>query len=404
MNGQNLNGNVLITSQVSGTTGGIGLYQTSTIQPPNTSTFVVQGAYLQGYGSQQIQNYLNDEKLIMLNTTNSTIYETPGFDNSSLNRSLRVSPWSLVVRSTNNPNQYFAIPSFGSNVNQAKTEAFKNGNMKVELSNNPAMFNGTVRLFWNVPQYGWFDNSKIVKNNPNTYLKKIFFNEKNQQNFSLNGSVSEYSNFEELLTTFEIDLLDKFELEFLNFSRSIYDYTDTLPNFLVKEESISGSQQQLSQESDSEKSYKNFQYLMRSLLVINKPNGTSPETKLQDIITQQNQKFQLILGEFLNYNVAFRFGNPTSFNKRLFTTFSSRYIEDPIIYGPYQQNNLPPQVTLAQSIQQNPDVWKALEYYVGSSTIPQLEYKNSGSYITDFFIEMNVGFNEKNVKDFATNN
>ena len=401
LNGQNLNGNVVITSQVSGTTGGIGLYESSTIQSASTSNFVVQGSYIQGYGSQQIQNYLNDQKLMMLNTTNSTIYETPGFDTASITRSMRVSPWSLVVQNSNNPNQYFVTPSFGSNVNQTKVEAFKNGSMKVELSNNPSMFNGSVRLFWNVPQYGWYDNTKVVKNNPNTYMKKIFFDQPNQQNFSINGNLNDYSNFEELFTTFEIELLDKFESEFLNFSRSIYDYVDTLPNFVVKEESIAGSQQRLSQETDSEKSYKNFQYLMRTLLTINKPNGSSPETKLQDIITQQNEKFQFVLGEFLNYNVAFRFGNPSSFDKRLFTTFSNRYIEDPIIYGPYQQNNLPPQVTLAQSIQQNPDVWKALEYYVGTSTIPQLEYKDGGSYITDFFIEMNVGFNEKNVQDFA---
>ncbi|NCX05784.1 MAG: hypothetical protein EBW68_08415, partial [Actinobacteria bacterium] len=73
--------------------------------------------------------------------------------------------------------------------------------MKVELSNNPAMFNGSVRLFWNAPQYGWFDNSKIVKNSPDTYLKKILFNQSTQQNFSLYGDITQYSNFEELFTT-----------------------------------------------------------------------------------------------------------------------------------------------------------------------------------------------------------
>ena len=40
-------------------------------------------------------------------------------------------------------------------------------------------------------------------------------------------------------------------------------------------------------------------------------------------------------------------------------------------------------------------------FYVGESSITELEYKNSGSYITDFFIDLNVQFNEKNVKDFA---
>jgi len=401
LNGQNLNGNVVITSQVSGSTGGIGLYQTSTIQTANTSNFVVQNAYVQGIGSQQIQNYLNDNKLMMFNTQNSTIFETSGFDPNSNQRSMRVSPWSVVVRSTLLPDSYYVLPSFGSNINQAKVEAFKNQKMKVELSNNPAMFNGSVRLFWNAPQYGWFDNSKIVKNSPDTYLKKILFNQSSQQNFSLYGDITQYSNFEELFTTFELELMDKFESEFLNFSRSVYDYNDTLPNYLVQEESFPGSKRLLNGVSEEEKSYKNFQYLMRSLLIINKPTGTSPETKLENVITQQNQRFQFVLGEFVNYNVAFKFGNPSNFNKRLYYTFSTRYIEEPIIYGPYEQGNLPPQVSLSQSKQQNPKTWLALEKYVGTSTIPQLEYKNSGSYITDFFINMNVAFNEKNVQYFS---
>jgi hypothetical protein len=106
----------------------------------------------------------------MFNTTNSTIFEVPGFDSASTTRSMRVSPWSVLVRDNENPEEYYVVPSFGSNVNQAKEEAFKNGVMKNELSNNPAMFNGTVRMFWNAPQYGWFDNSKLVKNNPETTL------------------------------------------------------------------------------------------------------------------------------------------------------------------------------------------------------------------------------------------
>ena len=136
-------------------------------------------------------------------------------------------------------------------------------------------------------------------------------------------------------------------------------------------------------------------------MIINKPTGTSPETKLENIITQQNQNFQSILSDFINYDVVFKYGNPTNFNKKLFYTFSTMFIEEPIIYGPYEQGNLPPQVSLSQSKQQNPKTWENLEFYVGNSTIPQLEYKNSGSYLTDFFIDLNVAFNEENVKDFA---
>ena len=106
----------------------------------------------------------------------------------------------------------------------------------------------------------------------------------------------------------------------------------------------------------------------------------------------------------MNYDVVFKYGNPSDFDKRLFYTFSTRFIEDPIIYGPYFQGSLPTQgggVTLAQSKQQNPKSWEALEYYVGKSSIPELVYKDNGSYITDFFVDLNVQFNEKNVKDFA---
>jgi len=401
LNGAYLNGNVVISSQISGTTGGVGLYSVSTIQPPTTSPFVVQGAYVQGIGSLQIQSYLNNGKLAMLNTTNSTIFELPGFDPQTPTRSMRVSPWSVIVSSSTQPDFYYVLPSFGSNVNQAKEEAFKNGTMKVELSNNPAMFNGSVRLFWNAPQYGWFDNSKLKKNNPETYLKQILNEQKDQQNFLITGDDTEYTSIEELFTTFNTSVLDNFESEFLNFSRSLYDYVDTLPNPIVKQEKTTASQGEITADSNTEKGYKNFHYLMRQLLVINKPSGDSPETKLESIITNQNNTFQQILSGFINYDVCFKFGNPSNFDRRLFYTFSTRYIEDPIIYGPYDQGNLPPQVSLSQSKLQNPKTWEALEYYVGKSSIPKLQYSNNGSYITDFFIDLNVQFNEKNVQDFA---
>jgi hypothetical protein len=403
LNGPSLNGNVKITSQISGTTGGIGLYNISTIQPPTSSPFVVQGGFVQGIGSQQIQTLIDNEKLVLLNTTNSTIFEIPGFDPNSVQRSMRVSPWSVVIRQITDSNTYFVVPSFGSNINQAKFEAFKNATMKVELSNNPSMFNGSVRLFWNLPQYGWFDNSKVTKNDPETYLKKILNDQKDQQNFLISGKNSDYTNFEELFTTFNMELLDYFESEFLNYSRSIYDYVDTLPENKTYELETTTNESNpdgtISLESD--KGFKNFHCFMRELLKVTVPVGSSPETKLSSIIESQNQTFEKLLSSFMNYNVAFKHGNPSNFDRRLFLTFSTRFLEDPIIYGPYNFGNLPPQTTLQQSKQQNPETWKALEYYVGYSSIPELVYKNNGSYITDFFIEMNVQFNEKNVKDFA---
>jgi hypothetical protein len=402
INGQFLNGDVVILSQISGTTGGVGLYQTTNIGLQTTpSSFVVKNSFVQGIGSSQIQNYLNTEKLLMFNTQNSTMFESAGFDPSNSTRSMRVSPWSVLVRDVQNPDDYYIVPSFGSNVNQAKEEAFKNGTMKFELSDNPAMFNGTVRMFWNTPQYGWFDNSKLVKNNPKTYLKQILNEQKSQQNFLISGNNNIYTNFEELFTTFNLELLDQFETHFLNFSKSLYDFADILPSNSVQEETTVAGQGRVSGTDDVDKSFQNFHLLMRSLMKVDKPSGTSPENKLQSAIENQNTTFQTVLTSFLNYDVAFKFGNPSDYNKRLFYTFSTQYIENPITYSQYEKGNLPPEVTLSQSKTQNPKTWEALEYYVGNSTIPQLEYKDSGSYITDFFIDLNVQFNEKNVIDFA---
>ena len=403
INGPLLNGNVTIQSQISGTTGGVGLYIIGTGQTPTTSAFVVQNSFIQGIPSSSIQNNLDSGNLIMMNTTNSTIYETPGFDPSNPARTMRVSPWSVVVSSSTEPSFCYVMPSFGTNINQTKDEAFKNGVMRTELSGNEAMFNGSVRLFWNAPQYGWFDNSKVIKNDPETYLKKILNEQKDQQNFIISGDKNDYTDFQELFTTFNTKTLDYFESEFLNFSRSIYDFIDTLPSSQTAS-NLNTTETETNANEVSEQTFKNFQTLARQLFKAKVPTGTSPETKLSSLITNQNETFQNILTSFMNYDVVFKYGNPSDFDKRLFYTFSTRFIEGPIIYGPYFQGSLPTQgggVTLAQSKQQNPKSWEALEYYVGKSSIPELAYKDSGSYITDFFVDLNVLFNEKNVQEFA---
>jgi hypothetical protein len=404
INGPLLNGNVTIVNQISGTTGGVGLYSIGVGQKPNvTSAFVIQNSYIQGIPSSSIQNNLDSGNLIMMNTKNSTIYETSGFDLSNPARTMRVTPWSVAVSSSTEPSFCYVMPSFGTNINQTKDEAFKNGLMRSELSGNEAMFNGSVRLFWNAPQYGWFDNSKVIKNDPETYLKKILNEQKDQQNFIISGDKKDYTDFQELFTTFNTKTLDYFESEFLNFGRSVYDFVDTLPSYQTSS-NLTTTEAETNANEVSEQTFKNFQTLARQLFKVKVPTGNSPEKKLSSLITSQNETFQNILTSFMNYDVVFKYGNPSEFNKRLFYTFSTRFIEDPIIYGPYFQGSLPTQgggVTLAQSKQQNPKSWEALEYYVGKSSIPELEYKDSGSYITDFFVDLNVLFNEKNVQEFA---
>ena len=97
-------------------------------------------------------------------------------------------------------------------------------------------------------------------------------------------------------------------------------------------------------------------------------------------------------------------GNPSMFDRRTFLTFSTKFLIDPVSYQGYNQGttgSLPSNggtVTLAQSKTANPETWKTLEKYVGFSEIPELVYSDNGSYITDFFIDLNVQFTEKMLK------
>jgi hypothetical protein len=234
-----------------------------------------------------------------------------------------------------------------------------------------------------------------VSPEPDSYLKQIFNSGTTQENFSINSNVDDYSKLDEMFTTFDKDALDILEIEFLNFSRSVYDY-DTIITSITEDE------------TESEKSYKNFQMLMRMMMKVTKPTSTVDDTIVSEIQNAQIESFKTYLSGFMNYEVVMKYGNPSNFNKKLFYTFSNKYIQDPYTYQGYKQsspNTLPKgilsPVTLAQSKASNPQTWKTLETYVGFSEIPQLQYKNTGSYITDFFIDLDVQFNEKNVIEFA---
>jgi hypothetical protein len=393
--------NTKILSQVSGTTGGVGRYTIdisqnktlTTFFEVNPEAFFVTNAATGGYTQGEVQTLIDDGKLVLSTNIDSKIIKTPGFDNNNPSRTLALSTWSVLSKS-NTSDSYYILPSFGSTLNQVNDECFKNNNLKVEVQSNPALFNGSVRLFWGAPNYGYFDTSKITKPSPDSYIKEILPNKAIQQNFSINGDTKKYTKISEIFTTFETNLLDYLEEEFLNFSRSIYDYKTLIPG-------------EPGTETETEIAFKNFQYLMRQLMLITKPNDLTSEGLVTEVIQKQNENLQKLLSKFMEYDVVFKMGNPTMFDRRLFYTFSTKFIQDPISYQGYNQGtpgSLPTNggsITLAQSKAANPETWKNLEYYVGFSEIPELVYSNNGSYITDFFVDMNVQFTQKNVKDFA---
>ena len=348
-----------------------------------------------GYTDSDIQNGFTSG--VTLNYVPEAIINMPeGFDPNNPKRDLRVIPWSVYI-TTLDQTSSFIVPSQGALINQTSNECIteETNQLKYEITGNTAMYNGSVRLFWEAPNYGYFDINQVVKPTPLKYLKQVFNLTGNtkQENFSINGKQDDYTEISEMFSVFEKEILDSFESEFLNFSKSIYDFDD---------EFISNS------DTETTKSFKNFQMLMRSLMKIPKISGTTINTELVSAVSQsQLSVLSNILQSFLNYDVVFKYGNPANFDKRLFYTFSNKLIADPYTWSKYSfQTPIPlptsgGTVTLSQSITNYPTEWKTLQIYVGFSEIPQLRYTNNGSYITDFFVDCNIEFSVDNIKTFA---
>lgn len=302
----------------------------------------------------------------------------------------KVIPWSVSV--TADYGQYsYIMPSNGSIINQTKNECFNIlGQLIYDLSGNTSMYNGSVRLFWTAPNYGYFDNSKVIKPLPTKYLKQVWSGQSPQENFSINGLNDEYTYLSEIFSVFDKSTLDKFEKEFLNFSKSIYEYAE--------DGNIT--------DTDTERNFKNFQSLMRGLM---KTTNTtiSGISSVEEIQSKQLTNMSNLISQFLEYDIYFKIGNPSDFDRRLFYTFSKNH---PVVspytwdYYKYVTPNVLPSTdpnspSLVTSINTNPNVWKALETYVGFSDIPELVYKDNGSYITDFFIDCNVAFDIENIQN-----
>ena len=291
--------------------------------------------------------------------------------------------------------KYFVVPSFGSVLaNQAELNCVSNGATKVDLTNNESMYNGSVRLLWSTPNYGYFDANQVVKPQPDSYVNKILPNTSSQAPFTL-LSTDEYSKIEEIFSVFDKSILDKLEQEFLNFCKPIADI-DLGPQVQV---AIGVSP------VDVNAVYKNFQYLFRSLMsVTTKQSTTTNAEYFNSLAENQLGVFSNTIKSFLEYDVLLKYGNPANYKRRIFDSFLSQNLTtptvvDPIQFDPYVLNTLPGggTITLEQSKLSYPQQWATLETEVGFSTIQNLIYSDSGSYITDFFIDNNIGFTTQNI-------
>jgi hypothetical protein len=343
-----------------------------------------------GYTDADIQASLSSGLTITNELPYANLSQPPGVDSNDLFRQININSWSAYL--TTRENGVFPLPSLGSTFNQSFNESFssstsQNDKMVFEVKDNQSMYNGSVRLFWPSPNYGYFDNQILTIPTPDKYMKTIFIGDTDgQENFSINGT-GDYSDISEIFSVFKKEILDEFESEFLKFSMSIYD-TEILET------------------TASDTTYKNYQALIRKMLNIPKTNGINESQIITDFQKQLGENVQTYVKNFLSYDYVLNLGNPTNFNKIIFTSFSNIPIVDPYQYNTYtvnSPNTLPYNngVTFAQSKLSNPDAWKALELYVGFSNIKELAYEGNGSYITDFFVENNVEFSEDNAIKLA---
>jgi hypothetical protein len=355
------------------------------------------------YTSEDIQSAIDRGELYVGNVLNQNIF---GEDTNDTNRTVSVSPWSTFVKRRRTNNEYFilpsmgGIPSIGDDVTQIQSECFANGDMILEVSGNTNIYDGTVRTFWGAPTYGYYETDKVTKPQYNEYMKVLTQDiiETVQHAFAIDGyeTVSPYKSIEDVFGVFERGVLDLMEQEFLNFSKPVYSLSTTNGSTRIGVFNVD--------QGDQNRQYKNFQLLIRSILLVQNVGSNDFSDLVNELTQKQFANITNTLSNFMEYDVVLKLGNPSQFNRRLFNSFSSQPPVDKISFSPYVPGTLPGDgVTVAQSRALNTPAWNALDLYVGFSNIEGIAYpttaiaEDSASFITDFFIDNNIAFTESNV-------
>ena len=355
------------------------------------------------YTNSEIQQSVNDGlKVYSFETSN-----VKGIQND---KTLILKPWSVVLpnripendvdcdpKNNTKGKTYYIVPSFGTPFNQA-AQVCMTGNTtifgtKVNLTDNSSVYNGSVRCLWSAPNFGYYDNTQISYPKPDSYINNIVTVGEQSPIQFLNKD--NYSKIEEIFSVFDKKILDSFEQEFLNWSKP-----DT--NIESGIEVVTFNQNPVNINSN----FRNFQALFKGLMEVNaKADNVTDITYFNNVIETQYQVFQKDITAFMQYDIIFRYGNPSNYNRRVYSSYLSLYSKPPIVvspigFNPYVNGSLPSvknDITLIQSQVNNPTAWLALETEVGFSTIPNVVYTDNGSYITDFFIDNNIEFTSQNV-------
>ena len=281
--------------------------------------------------------------------------------------------------------KHYVLPSINNNVITAKSFAnTNNSNYESIDSLIQTAHNGAISLTMQ-DEYNSFTFKDLKKPLPTEYLN----GKKDINAFSLvGGSNVNYASIEDIFSVFDYETLNLFETEFLKFSKSIYDIDDDAKNINLIDLDF----------GQPIAAYKNFQFLFRNIMEI-----PSNYLSLNDYeFYKQSSRYQEenitnFLNNFLNYDILFKFGNPTQYNRYSYNSLINHLggasrIQNPKRYSGFIPNSL---VTNTNSLQ-------TLRLHIGFSTIDNLKYTNANkSYITDFFIDNNIEFNSTNIIELA---
>lgn len=317
-----------------------------------------------GYTNVDIQEKIDSGELIC-NPRNVVI--PAGTDPQNPNRAFKVTYWDILLKkdydpvygNTSDMGFISILPSYGTNTLQGIAECFPTGPgmMMNDILGNVPVLNGSARLFWAAPNYGYFDTDPIIKPEYNEYFKSIFTGTEKQDTFAFGQN---YSSIDEMLPTFKKEILDRFEEEFIKFAS--FEPGTTPLNDPVKT---------------------NFRALFSTIMTV--PGNTTAAA----VAGVQLDRLQETLKGFLMDNDFFlSYGNPSGFDRIIFNSLSRKTIVDPYVTGTYMPNTLPPDITLQASMLLLPGEWETYYLYMGD----QVDVTS-----LSFFTDMNVAFTSDNI-------
>jgi len=277
------------------------------------------------------------------------------------------------------------VQPFQQSYNELRSEGNTTDITVSEIGTSNPMYNGSVKTFWNAPNYGWFDNSKVQMPTPLEYLKYVRTGAtENQTDFDITTT---YSSIEDLFGVFTKDQLDSFETEFKEFCK-----TD-------------GESKIFSPEGD-DTTYANIVNLFKKMFLVQPLGTTDNNTSLGNL---QAANINDVLSKFIDIKVYLKNGNPKKFDRQQFGYFSQNpqfkpaqnfdYGGQYVTYYPTDSNPLPSVggKTVTTSKAAYPEVWKTLQEYVGFSTIENIQYTET-STVYDFFRDNQIPFTSDNIK------